>query len=167
MMIDDRDLLRRRHGHIAFSVLTVGHEQKLRPFLQFGDKLNRNLKRFHHECQIAFGNFELSPVDKAHLFTLFCEIAVQTVSGSNGIRIRIVMALYDNFIKLQQLLQSHTFSPPVTFFYRFLLSNLPVQGTVRRASPSGLQACGLPLPEFRRHAPASFSRLRPPEVFRS
>ena len=167
MMINNSNLFRRGHGHIAFSVLTVGHEQKLRSSLQFGNKLNRNLKCFHHECQITFGNLKLSTVNKAHLFTLFCKIAIQTVSGSNGIRIRIVMALYDNFIKLQQLLQSHTFSPPVTFFYRFLLSNLPVQGTVRRASPSGLQACGLPLPEFRRHAPASFSRLRPPEVFRS
>ena len=106
MMINDGHGIRTDTGYIAGTILTVYGDQQTGHFKSsaslWADIGDGDMQLLHHQLEVGLGDRIAAAVDKAYITAFLLEIAVQSETGGDGIRVRIIVALYGNRIKLLQ-----------------------------------------------------------------
>ena len=70
-----------------------------------------NLKLIKHNGKVAFTDLVMSPVYKNRFLVHLGKIPVKSVAGSQGIRVRIIVALNNYIVVFQKITELHILSP--------------------------------------------------------
>ena len=72
---------------------------------------DRDRKQADHQPEVRFGDLLPAPVDKVRLFSMAFQIAPDTKSAGQGVRIRVVVALDHDPVIVQKISETHIFFP--------------------------------------------------------